>query len=229
MKSTVIPASAFQFLQDLAANNNREWFAENKLRYQREHQAVIGFADALLTEMKAHDLISTPSGKASLYRIYADTRFSKDKAPYKTHWGFRFGRATPELRGGYYVHLEPGSSFVSGGFFNPDPGDLRRIREDISLNYEDWHRLFESPAMQKIFGSLSGEKVKTAPKGFDINQPGIEWLRHKQFILRHRFTDEQVLNTGFLQQLNEVVKSLRPFFDHMSEILTTDANGESII
>lgn len=229
MKSAVIPASSFQFLRDLAATNNREWFAEHKLRYQREQQAVVSFADALLAEMKVHDLISTASGKASLYRIYADTRFSKDKAPYKTHWGLRFGRATAGLRGGYYVHLEPGNSFACGGFFNPNPEDLKRIREDISLNYEDWYALFESPVIQQTFGSLGGEKVKTAPKGFDINHPGIEWLRHKQFILMHRFTDEQVLSADFLRQLNEALKNLRPFFDYMSDILTTDANGESII
>jgi len=229
MKHAVIPPSSFTFLDDLSKNNNREWFAENKARYQKEHQVVIDFADALLNELKVHDLISTASGKASLFRIYADTRFSKDKKPYKTHWGFRFGRATAELRGGYYFHLEPGNSFIGGGFFSPSPDDLKRIREDISLNYEDWYELFDNPVIQNTFGSLGGEKVKTAPKGFDINHPGIEWLRHKQFILTHRFTDEEVLSPDFLQHLNETFKALRPFFDYMSDVLTTDSNGESLV
>jgi len=229
MKNAVIPKSSFDFLKKLSKNNNREWFNENKSLYQKEHQVIIDFADALLGELKVHDLISTASGKASLYRIYADTRFSKDKAPYKTHWGFRFGRATAELRGGYYFHLEPGNCFVGGGFFSPAPDDLKRIREDISLNYEDWYELFESPVIQNTFGSLGGEKVKTAPKGFDSNHPGIEYLRYKQFILVHRFTDEEVLAPDFLKHLNKVFMDLRPFFDYMSEVLTTDRNGESIV
>lgn len=229
MKKAVIPSSSFAFLNDLAANNNREWFNTHKDRYQREHQVVIDFGDALLEHMKVHDLISTASGKASLFRIYADTRFSKDKAPYKTHWGFRFGRATAELRGGYYFQLQPGNSFAAGGFFGPSNDDLKRIREDIAVNYEDWYALFENPVIQETFGSLSGDKVATAPKGYSVDHPGIEWLRHKQFILIHRFTDEEVLAPDFLQKLDQVFQNLRPFFDYMSEVLTTNANGESIL
>ncbi len=229
MKTAVIPSSSYQFLNDLAANNNREWFNAHKDRYLKEHQIVIDFGDALLERMKVHDLISTASGKASLFRIYADTRFSKDKAPYKTHWGFRFSRATAELRGGYYFHLEPGHSFAAGGFFGPNNDDLKRIREDIDVNYEDWYELFDNPVLQETFGSLSGDKVATAPKGYSVDHPGIEWLRHKQFILMHRFTDEEVLAPDFLDRLDQVFRNLRPFFDYMSEVLTTNSNGESIL
>lgn len=228
-QQTTIPQSSFSFLTDLKANNDRDWFNANKARYQQEHAVVCGFGDALLEKMRAHDTLSTPSGKASLFRIYADTRFSKDKAPYKTHWGFRISRATAELRGGYYFHLEPGHSFAAGGFFGPNPDDLKRIREDIDRNYEDWYELFARPEMQETFGHLDGEKVTTAPKGYSVDHPGIEWLRHKQFILTRRFTDEEVLAPDFIDKLDQTFRNLRPFFDYMSEVLTTNSDGESIL
>jgi len=229
MKNTSIQTSTFAFLNDLKKNNNREWFAENKSRYEQAHQNMIQFADSLLEKLIVHDNISTASGKASLFRIYADTRFSKDKTPYKTHWGLRFARATDFLRGGIYVHIEPGHSFVGGGFFNPNADDLYRIRQDIELNYEDWNALFADPRITKTFGNLRGEQLKTAPKGFPKDHPGIEFLRHKQFLLSKTFSDQEVLAADFASKLDETIQHLRPFFDYFSEVLTTNTNGESIL
>ena len=225
----MIKQTTFDFLKDLKDNNNREWFAANKPRYEKEHKAVIAFADELLANMSSHDNIETASGKASLFRIYADTRFSKDKAPYKTHFGMRFSRATAALRGGYYFHLEPGHHFAGGGFFAPNPDDLKRIREDIALNYEEWNEILSEPGFVKTFGQMRGEQVKTAPKGFDKDHPAIDLLRYKQFIFRHEFTDKEVLAPDFALKLSNTFKQMRPFFDYMSEVLTTDSNGESII
>ena len=225
----MIQQSTLNFLEVLKANNNRDWFQANKAVYERAHQNVIAFADSLLGKMRIHDHLETASGKASLFRIYADTRFSKDKAPYKTHFGIRFSRATAQLRGGYYFHLEPGHSFMAGGFFAPNPDDLKRIREDISFNYEDWNELLTEPNFVSTFGELHGDAVKTAPKGFDKDHPAIELLRKKQFILRHNFTDKEVLQPDFVEKLDQTFQNLRPFFDYMSEVLTTDANGETIV
>src|SRR4249919_2829601 len=116
-----ISKSNFDFLKDLSKNNNRDWFLKNKERYDEAHQNIISFADALLTEMRKHDNIETKSGKASLFRIYRDVRFSKDKSPYKTYWGGGFKRATKKLRGGYYFQIAPGDSLAAGGFFAPNP------------------------------------------------------------------------------------------------------------
>lgn len=225
----MIQQSTLRFLEVLKANNNRDWFQANKALYEQAHGNVIAFADALLDKMRIHDQIETASGKASLFRIYADTRFSKDKAPYKTHFGIRFSRASAQLRGGYYFHLEPGHSFMAGGFFAPNPDDLKRIREDISFNYEEWNELLSEPKFVETFGELRGDAVKTAPKGFDKEHPAIELLRKKQFILRHDFTDQEVLAPDFVEKLDQAFRNLRPFFDYMSEVLTTDANGESIL
>lgn len=225
----MIQQYTLDFLSDLKANNNRDWFQANKVVYEKAHQNTIAFADSLLEKMRLHDSIETASGKASLFRIYADTRFSKDKAPYKTHFGIRLSRATAYLRGGYYFHLEPGNSFMAGGFFSPNPDDLKRIREDISFNYEEWEELVSKPKMIETFGELRGDGVKTAPKGFDKDHPAIELLRKKQFILRHDFTDKEVLQSDFAERLDQTFRELRPFFDYMSEVLTTDSNGETIL
>lgn len=229
MNTSLILPETFQFITDLKSNNNRDWFNTNKPRYETALKNVTGFADSLLARMSTHDNLSTASGKASLFRIYADTRFSKDKAPYKTHWGMRFARATAYLRGGYYLHLEPGNSFAAGGFFAPNADDLFRIRQDIDYNYQEWKLLMAHPALSGTFGHLQGEQVKTAPKGFDTNHPGIEFLRYKQFILRHSFADEEVLSPDFTENVSETFRNLRPFFDYMSEVLTTNPNGELIV
>lgn len=116
-KQPQIYPSNFDFLSSLKANNDRDWFNANKTFFQKEQSEIEAFAEALLQMLNRHDLIETPSAKKSLYRIYRDTRFSNDKTPYKTHWSGSFKRATKFRRGGYYYHIEPGNSFIAGGFW----------------------------------------------------------------------------------------------------------------
>jgi uncharacterized protein (TIGR02453 family) len=125
---TLIKKSNIDFMVELSKNNNREWFADRKKQYELERENIIDFADELLKKMQVHDSIETPSGRKSLFRIYRDVRFSKNKAPYKTHWSGSFKRATKLLRGGYYFHIEPGNSFIGGGFWGPEPKDLKKMR-----------------------------------------------------------------------------------------------------
>ena len=227
--SAVINKETIQFLKTLSKNNNRDWFAKHKNKYETARANMIDFADALLAEMNKHDNIETETGKKSLYRIYRDVRFSKDKTPYSDYWGGGFRRATKKLRGGYYFHIEKGNSSLMGGFWGPNPDDLKRIREDIDLNHDEWRRVLSDKTFKKTFGELRGEQVKSAPRGYDKDHEAIDLLRYKQFIIRHRFTDEEVLSKDFVRKANDIFKKMRPFFDHMSEILTTNTNGESIL
>jgi uncharacterized protein (TIGR02453 family) len=188
-----------------------------------------GFIDQLIIEMNRHDELDNVSGKKSLYRIYNDVRFSKDKSPYKARFAFSLSRATKFKRGGYYMSIKPGASFLGCGFFSPNSADLNRLHLDISDNYGQWTKILNSKNIKLNFGALGGEKVLTAPRGFDINHPAIDLLRHKQFILRHPFTDVEVVSPDFLKEVNKIYRSVRPFFDHMSEILTTNLNGELIV
>ncbi|QSB27447.1 DUF2461 domain-containing protein [Flavobacterium sp. CLA17] len=224
-----IPKSSLDFLQQLKANNNKPWFEANKTNYLKELNHIETFAGALLQELSKTDVLETASGKKSVYRIYRDIRFSKDKTPFKTFWGGSFTRATTQRRGGYYFHLEQGNSFFAGGFWGPSAADLKRIRSEFAHDAAPFQKILHSESFVKTFGTLQGEKLKTAPKGFDINHEAIDLLRYKQFLIIKRFTDTEVLSPLFLEQALETCQNMRPFFDYMSEILTTDVNGASVL
>ncbi|WP_343701633.1 DUF2461 domain-containing protein [Chitinophaga sp.] len=220
-----IQPSSFDFLRTLKQNNNREWFNEHKPIYQQELQAVAVFAEALLQLLSETDLIETPSGEKSLHRIYRDTRFSKDKTPYKANWSGHFRRATRQRRGGYYFHLEPGNSFVAGGFWGPVAEDLKLIRDDIAFDPAPLRKILNARSFKTTFGTLQGEQLKTTPKGYDATHEAIDLLRYKQFLLIRKFTDAEVLNESFLNEAADTFRKMRPFFDYMSEVLTADGNG----
>jgi len=229
MESYIIKKETLDFLKTLSKNNDRDWFNAHKDKYIRSHENMIAFADALLTAMNKHDKIETESGKKSLFRIYKDVRFSKDKTPYSCRWSGGFQRATKKLRGGYYFHIEPGNCFLAGGFWGPEPADLKRIREDIALGYKDWKKMLADKTLIKTFGKMIGEQVGSAPKGYSKDHPAIELLRYKQYILKHEFTEKEVLSPDFVNKVNDGFKKMRPFLNYMSEVLTTDANGEPIV
>ncbi|HVY74733.1 MAG TPA: DUF2461 domain-containing protein [Puia sp.] len=224
-----IKKETFDFLKALSKHNNREWFNKHKENYREAHDNIIAFTDALLETMNRHDRIENTSGRESLFRIYRDIRFSKDKTPYNICWHGSFKRATRKLRGGYYFHLSPGNSFLAGGFWNPEPKDLKRIREDIDMHYEDWGKMLRDRTLTRTFGKLVGEQVATVPRGFDKSHPAIDLIRNKQFVLKHPFTDQEVYGSGFVEKANDTFRKMRPFFDYMSEVLTTDANGVPLI
>lgn len=216
-----ISVDTFQFLKDLKKNNHREWFQSTKeSRYKPAHLNMVSFMESLITEMKKVDNIESMSGKKALFRIYRDVRFSKNKSPYKTFFGGRLKRATTWLRGGYYVHVEPGNSFIAGGFFNPNSEDLKRIREDIAFNAKPLREILEEPIFKKTWGTFEGEAVKTSPRGFDGDHPDIDLIRFKQFHLTHHFTDKEVLNEDFVFEIVKSFLVIRPYFNYMSELLT---------
>ena len=175
--------------------------------------------------MDSHDQLD----KSKVYRIYRDVRFSKDKTPYKNHWSGTFGRATHYLRGGYYYQIEPGKSYAAGGFFGPNAQDLLHLRKQISQDADLLREVLKSDEFKNTFGELQGEQVKTAPKGFSKEDPNIDLLRFKQFLVYRHFSDDEVLEPNFINILNDTFKAMRPYFDVMSEYLTTDLNGESIL
>jgi uncharacterized protein (TIGR02453 family) len=223
-----IPKSSLDFLSLLKKHNDRDWFNTNKDQFLKEQHYIEIFADALLEELNTHDVIETPSGKKSLHRIYKDTRFSKDKTPYKTNWSGSFRRATKYRRGGYYFHIELGNSFIAGGFWGPSPEDLKRIRDDFAFDETLMRSILKSKTFKSTFGVLHGEQLKTTPKGFDADSSAIDLLRYKQFLVIRKFTDKEVLSTDFLKEANQTFKNMRPFFNYMSEVLTTDINGIEI-
>jgi uncharacterized protein (TIGR02453 family) len=221
----VIRKASLDFLNALSKNNNRDWFNSHKDLYLEAYNNIIAFADGLLSELSKHDEIETLSGKKALFRIYKDVRFSRDKTPYNTYWHGAFKRATNKLRGGYYFNIRPGSAFLAGGFWGPEPDDMKRIRQDIDLNYPDWRKLLARKSLTGTFGKMTGDQKSSAPRGYAKDHPAIDLLRYKQFIFRYEFSDIEVCSPGFVQKAGNIYKKMRPFLDYMSEVLTTDANG----
>lgn len=228
MAVTSVSSSSLQFLRDLKENNNRPWFNENKSRYQEAQAEMAALAESLIERMNGHDELEPVTGKKSLFRIYRDVRFSKDKSPYKTHLSGSLVRATKWRRGGYYFHVEPGASFIGGGFWAPNKEDLLRIRQEIAMDAEPLRKIITAPSFIETFDKLEGDQLKTAPKGFDRDHPDIDLLRYKQFLLSSSFTDKEVCSNDFVDKMNAAFQNMRPFFDFMSDVLTTDMNGVPI-
>lgn len=221
-----ISATVLNFLNELKENNNRDWFNANKPAFQKEYNNVKSFFDTVMSHLKMHDDIE----RLKMYRIYRDIRFSADKTPYKTYFSGNFVRATNRLRGGYYLEISPnGNSFLAGGFWAPNKEDLFRIRKEFEIDTSEIREIFKAEKFVKHFGRLKGEALKTAPRGFDKEHPDLDLIRMKQYIVVREFTDKEVVSPNFLNEIEASFKVMRPFFDYMSEVLTTDLNGVSIL
>jgi uncharacterized protein (TIGR02453 family) len=221
-----IKAETYQFFNDLRYNNNKEWFHSQQTRYKEARANIKAFIQELHDRMNEVDVIE----RHKISRINRDIRFSKNKTIYKDYfWGsfIRFGK---QRRGGYMFSVEQDNrSFCGGGFYKPNPTDLLRIRNEFNLGEQRVFEILGTADFKKKFGKIRGEEVKTAPRGFSKDSPNIELIRKKQFTFKRSFTDEEVLRKDFMDQVFESFCSLRPFFDYMSEVLTTDLNGESIL
>lgn len=224
--STVIPKEVFSFFKRLEKNNNREWFNDHKKEFKTIEAQVKAYYNTLYDDLNNHDNID----KLKIFRIYRDVRFSKDKTPYKTHFGGSFHRKKPELRGGYYLHLAPNNeSFIATGFWEPHKDDLYRIRKEFEMDDQEIRAIINKKSFKSIWGDFVGDEVKTAPKGFNKEHPAIDLIKKKQYIFTKKFTDKEVLSDGFMKDVNNSFKAIRPYFDYMSDLLTTDLNGVSLL
>lgn len=215
--------NVLDYIKKLQQNNNREWFVDNKKSFEEAKESANQLFNAVYDELNLSDSLEP----LKIYRIYRDVRFSADKTPYKTHFSMYMGRLKPDYRGGYYLHIEPGNSFLGVGFFDPNKEDLLRIRKEIELDNE-LEDILNSKEIKNTFGNLVGDEVKTAPKGFDKNHERIALLKKKQFLLIHKFTDNEVLKPDFFKEAAKVFKKSRPFVDYMTDVLLTNLNGEEM-
>lgn len=221
-----IPKEALEFLSAIKENNNREWFNERKSEFkdiENQMKAFYGQVELLLNQQD--DIQRTKA-----YRFYRDLRFSKDKTPYKKHFAAIFIRRKPELRGSYYIHIQPGNnSQIGGGFWKPNSADLKRVRKEWELDSTEVREILNNPKFKKHWNEMQGASLKTAPRGFDKAHPDIDLINYKQWIFSHQFSDKEVLSEDFATMVTNYFQELRPFFDYMSEVLTTDMNGVSLI
>ncbi|MDB2606585.1 DUF2461 domain-containing protein [Zobellia sp.] len=225
MLDDIITKETLDFLIQLKNNNNREWFTKNKPEFKHHEKSVKVFFEAVALKLGTHDEIE----RTKMFRIYRDVRFSKDKTPYKAHFSGSFTRAGAQRRGGYYLQIKPGESFLATGFWAPNKEDLQRIRKELEEDASEMREVIHQENFKEAWGKLKGDELKTAPKGFDRAHKDIDLIKKKQFIFSREFTDKEVLSSNFIDEINGTFKAVRPFFDYMSDVLTTNLNGESLL
>jgi len=226
MKHPKISKETLEFFKQLEKNNERDWFNAHKPEFKKIEKDVKAFYNAVLKSLNEHDDVD----RLKMFRIYRDVRFSKDKSPYKTHFGGSFHRTKPKLRGGYYLHIQPNNeSFIATGFWEPAPTDLLRIRKEFEMDDTEMRAILNNKSFSNIWGGFVGDEVKSAPKGFSKDHKAIDLIKKKQYIFIKKYTDAQVLSDGFIDDVNHSFKAIRPYFNYMSDVLTTDLNGVSLI
>jgi uncharacterized protein (TIGR02453 family) len=211
------------FLQRLAKNNNRPWFEKNKSTYLDAKGSFDGFIEKLLPELvKLDEGLAGLNPRKLAFRIYRDIRFSKDKRPYKTNMGAGFspgGKLIQEP--GFYVHIEPSDrSFLAGGLYMPDNANLAKIRQEIDYNTDRLLKIVNDRNFKKLFGQFDDfDKLKSMPRGFSKDHPHIELLKHKSFIVSHKFTDKQVRDKSFVKLVAKTAKSIQPLNEFLKEAI----------
>ncbi|AZA53702.1 DUF2461 domain-containing protein [Chryseobacterium sp. G0201] len=216
--SATISTKTFDFIKKLTKNNNREWFNENKNLYTESQQNVISFLEDLINEMGEFDEeLAKLDPKKALFRIYRDTRFSKDKIPYKTNFGASLGMGKGSQKGGYYLHIEPGKSFLAGGIYMPESSVLKEVRKEISLYGDDFIKIINNKDFKKHFPELDqGDKLKKVPQGFEKEDPMGEYLKLKSFIVVYNLKDEEVLDKNAAKNMANIFKVMKPFNDFLN-------------
>jgi uncharacterized protein (TIGR02453 family) len=219
----MITKSTFEFLNVLKANNNREWFLENKKSYENARKEVEKFLMGLIPDLVRIDpSIGAPDIKDCIFRIYKDVRFSKDKTPYKTNMGAfiaKGGRKT--LFPGYYFHFEPGESFIAGGIYMPQPDVLKIVRSEIYFNSVEFRKILESKDFKKYFGKLGEfDMLKKPPKDFPADFPDINLLKYKSYIVSANISDEKVLSKDYASFALDVARAMLPLNSFLNRAIS---------
>lgn len=212
------------FLKKLKMNNNKEWFDSNKNQYLEAKDEFEKLVDSLIKGTNKFDkkISSDLKAKNCTFRIYKDVRFSKDKSPYKTNFGASINPGGKKaLFVGYYLHVEPGNSFLAGGVYMPEPPVLQAIRQEIDYNVEPLLKVFKSASFKKYFkGFDEDDKLKTAPKGFEKDHPHIEILKNKHFVVSCKLSDKEMLDKNFERQVLSGFKAMQPLLEYLREATT---------
>ena len=214
------PETGVRFLRSLKRNNRREWFQERKGTYLDQVKApmedfILAVADAF--RRFAPEMVANP--KVSAYRIYRDTRFSKDKSPYKTHVAAVFPRRglAKHEGAGFYVHIAPDDVFVGGGLYMPDKQALQALREHLALNHRQFRSKVGSRRFRHLFGEISGEQLSRVPRGFPADHPAGDLLRHKQFLASRQFEPDFATSPAFFPEVVQTFKALLPMIRLLNE------------
>jgi uncharacterized protein (TIGR02453 family) len=217
----MIQKSTIDFLKQLQKNNTKQWFDANKEKYLAAKANVDSFVDDVIKAFTPFDkALSGLKAKDCVFRIYRDVRFSKDKRPYKTNMGATINPGGRKMEvAGYYLHIEPGNSFIAGGRWMPEGDHVKKIRQEIDYNGKQFHKILSDKKFKKQFGTLdmSDEyKLARPPKGYDKDHKDIEFLKLNSWLVWHQYKDKEVLDKNFLKELSSAGKAMKPFLDFLN-------------
>ena len=216
-----INASTLEFLNNLANNNNKDWFDKHRPEYIAAKANFESFIQNLIYEIIVFDpIMKGLEAKSCIFRINRDVRFSNDKSPYKTNMGafmVRGGKQNGDKYAGYYFHIEPGKSMLAGGAYIPPSQWLTAIREKIDDDPGRFVAIINNPDFKKNFGQLEGEKLKKAPKGFSSEHKHIELLKYKSYLAVKETSDKKVIGDDYLKYAVSVFKAMKPLNDFLNE------------
>jgi len=222
----MLSEKSLQFLQDLKSNNNRDWFLDNKKRYEEYkkeyHQLIQEFLEILKPQDANLELLEV---KNCTFRINRDIRFSKNKDPYKTHIGIWMNTNHGNNNGpGYYIHIEKGNNFIAGGMYGPENDDLKKIRKEIAFFYEDLDGILSDAKFKKIYSGLNvteNNSLKNGPKDFEKDHPAIAFLKLKSFVSIHKFEDSELTKPNFVKVTAAKLIVLKPLLAFLNRGLLT--------
>jgi len=222
----MLSKDSVQFIDDLKANNNRDWFLYNKKRYEvfkKDYHLLVGnFLDAMKPLDPSLEMLEV---KNCTFRINRDIRFSKDKSPYKDHIGVWLSSgAKGKNRSGYYIHIAKGASFIAGGFYCPEAGDLKKVRKEIGYFHEDLEEIIGDKSFKKEFGDFDRDEknvLKNPPRGYEKDHPAIEFLKLKSFETSQKFNIEEVTKKDFVEKMSKKLIVLKPLNDFINRALTS--------
>jgi uncharacterized protein (TIGR02453 family) len=200
------------FLSELKENNNKEWFDQNRDRYEASRKKVLLLTERIIHEIAAFDSeIGIPDPKNCVFRIFRDVRFATDKTPYKTNMGSYIAKGGRKSIGaGYYLHIEPGASFVGGGSYCPPAEALKAIRTEIYDHPDEFKQLITNDSFLKVYPDMYNDKLKTAPKGFPKDFPEIDLLKYKSYAFTSRVDDSTVTSEAYEGKIIAAMKELSP-------------------
>jgi uncharacterized protein (TIGR02453 family) len=220
----MLQASTLKFLRELKKNNQRDWFEVNRKRYEAAKADIENFTGQVLQNLARKDeSISHLTPKECTFRINRDVRFSKDKSPYKTNMAMYISKGGKKImNAGYYFHCEPGSAFLAGGVWMPMAPELKKIRQEIDYNWDEFNKLLQAKKFKSAFGELerTPEVLLTRPpKGYDENNPAIDYLKLKSFIASAKLSDEELLEKDLVKKVVTRFETMKPFIDFLNRAL----------
>ncbi|PKB17554.1 DUF2461 domain-containing protein [Flavobacterium sp. 5] len=223
----MLSKDTLQFIADLKANNNRDWFLENKKRYEivkkDYHQLIAALLEALKPLDPSLEMLEV---KDCTFRINRDVRFAKDKSPYKTNLGIWISAGAKHTEAsGYYLHIENGTCFVGGGLYCPQPDQLQKIRKEIHFFYDDLLEIINDKGFKSIYENLNRDEnstLKNPPKGYDKEDPAVEFLKLKSFTATQKFDSKLVTQKDFVPMIVEKMIALKPFNNFIDRALDTE-------